>query len=296
VRRVARLLGLAVAAPVMWLVADAIVSGDPLWSLTDTREGAQELGRVTGLQHVPTTAPRRLGEILREPVLLGAVVGGALTLAFAPGRLKLPLAAGIAAVAAFCVLAAAGLPILGRYLFLPAVLLAIVCGAGAFGWLVLAPEHPWRGRARIAGIVVLLAQVPFIPAQVDRIHELRGALGIQTQIRDDLHALAQQPVVQNGCTPTAVPNHRPVPLLALWLDRPPEQILSAQLVRIRSGQYFDPATLRVERNFTLDKRDPKRLTAGVPPGFRRVAANRSWILYERCRRTVHPPSRSASEG
>jgi hypothetical protein len=295
-RRAAVLLGLAAAAPAIWLVADAIVTGDPLWSLTDTREGAQELGRVTGLQHVPTTAPRRLGEILREPVLLGAVVGGILTLAFLRERLKLPLAAGIVALAAFCVLAAAGLPILGRYLFLPAVLLAIVCGAGAFGWLLLPPGHPWRGRARIAGIVVLLAQIPFIPAQVDRIHELRGALAIQTQIRDDLHDLAKRPVVQNGCTPTAVPNHRPVPLLALWLDRPPEQILSAQLVRIRSGQYFDPATPRVERNFTLDKRDPKRLTAEVPPGFQRVAANRSWVLYERCGRTVHPPSRSASEG
>ena len=47
---------------------------------------------------------------------------------------------------------------------------------------------------------------------------------------------------------------------------------------------------------TLDKRDPKRLTAEVPPGFQRIAANRSWVLYERCGRTVHPPSRSASEG
>ena len=27
---------------------------------------------------------------------------------------------------------------------------------------------------------------------------------------------------------------------------------------------------------------PRKLTAAVPPGFERVAANRSWVLYERC--------------
>jgi hypothetical protein len=281
-----RLVGIAAAAPLIWFAADAIVTGNPLWSLTETREGAQELGRVTGLQHVPLTAPRRLGEILREPVLIGAVAGGILALAFLRDRIRLPLAAGIVALAAFCVLAAAGLPILGRYLFLPAVLLAIVCGAGAFGWLALSPDHPWRRRAQVLGIVVLVAQLPFIPAQIDRIHELNGALAIQKQIRDDLHDLATEPPLENGCPPTAVPNHRPVPLLALWLDRPPQQILSAQLVQIRSGQYIDPASARVQRNFTLDKRDPRRLTASVPPGFRRVAANRSWVLYERCGRSL----------
>ncbi len=183
-------------------------------------------------------------------------------------------------------LAAAGLPILGRYLFFPAVLLAILCGAGAFAWQDLPPDHPWRRRAQVIGILVLVAQIPFIPAQVDRIRDLSGALKIQTDIRDDLHDLASEPPLENGCQPLAVPNHRPVPLLALWLDRPPERILSAQLVQIRSGQYLDPATDRVLRNFTLDKRDPRRLTAQVPPGFTKAAANRSWVLYERCGRSL----------
>ena len=283
---VLRLAALAAAAPVIWFAADAIVTGDPLWSLTDTREGAQELGRVTGLQNVPVTAPRRLGEILREPVLLGAVAGLALGVAFLRDRVRLLLAAGLVALAAFCVLAAAGLPILGRYLFFPAVLLAILCGAGAFAYRNLPPDHAWRRRAQIIGLLVLVAQIPFIPAQVDRIRDLGGALEIQTEIRDDLHDLATHPPLENGCQPLAVPNHRPVPLLALWLDRPPEHILSAQLVQIRSGQYLDPATARVLRNFTLDKRDPRRLTAQVPPGFTKVAANRSWVLYERCGRSL----------
>ena len=79
--------------------------------------------------------PRRLGEILREPVLLGAAGGGLLSLWLLRDRARLGAAAGVAALVAFCVLAAAGLPILGRYLLLPAAILAIFCGPGAFGWL-----------------------------------------------------------------------------------------------------------------------------------------------------------------
>src|SRR5262249_24775815 len=241
-RRDLHLLALAAAAPVIWLAADWIVTGDPLWSLTDTREGAQEPGRVTGLLHVATTAPARIGEILREPVLFGALAGGILALAFLRDRVRLLLAAGIVALAAFCVLALAGLPILGRYLFFPAVLLAILCGAGAFASQDLPRSHPWRTAALVIGIGVLAIQIPFIPVQADRIRSLSGALGIQTEIRDDLHDMASKPPLQDGCQPLAVPNHRPVPLLALWLDRAPEDILSAQLVRIDHGQYLDPAT------------------------------------------------------
>ena len=33
---------------------------------------------------------------------------------------------------------------------------------------------------------------------------------------------------------------------------------------------------------TLDPNDPKKLTARVPPGFTRIASNRSWVLYAHC--------------
>ncbi len=46
--------------------------------------------------------------------------------------------------------------------------------------------------------------------------------------------------------------------------------------------YVDPASERVLRNFTLDPRDPRRLTAAVPPGFEETAANASWRLYANC--------------
>ena len=69
---------------------------------------------------------------------------------------------------------------------------------------------------------------------------------------------------------------------ALDGDRRRREIVSAQLQQPTSGTYIDPANERVLRNFTLDPRDPKRLTATVPPGFEGTARNESWVLYARC--------------
>ena len=245
----------------LWLLHDQIVTGDWLHSLTDTRDNAETLQRITGLDDVPVTVPRRLGEILREPGLLGAAAGGILVLAFMRRRAALLVAAGFISIAAFCVLAAAGLPILGRYLLVPAAILAVFCGAGVFGWLRMPPEHPWRKRWATIGGVVLAAFVIFAPGQADRIGDLRDSMGIQSEILADLHSMSEHIL----CEPVGVPNHRPVPHIALWADIPPGEIVSAQLEQITAGVYLEPASERVLRNFTLDPRDPKRLTAAVPP-------------------------------
>jgi len=236
------------------------------------------LERQTGLGAVAGTVPRRLGEILREPGLFGAAAGGLLVLAFMRRRAGLPIAAGFVSIAAFCVLAAAGLPILGRYLLLPAALLAVFCGAGVFGWLALPRDHAWRTRWAAIGGLVLASFVVFAPGQADRISGLRASMGTQADILADLHAISDDV----ACRPVAVPNHRPVPHVALWTGIPPGEIVSAQLEQPTRGTYIDPANERVLRNFTLDPRDPKRLTASAPPGFEEIAANESWRLYARC--------------
>src|SRR4051794_16499178 len=80
-KRDPRLIPLGASAPVLWMVHDLLIAGDPLHSLTGTRDNAQTLQRVTGLDEVPLTVPRRVGEILREPGLLAAAAGGLLVLA-----------------------------------------------------------------------------------------------------------------------------------------------------------------------------------------------------------------------
>jgi hypothetical protein len=267
------------------MLSDWLIAGSPLHSLTGTRDTAQELGRVTGLAHVPTTVPRRLGEILREPVLLGAVGGLVLAWIWMRERARPAVAAGVLALIAFCVLAAAGLPILGRYLLLPAAIGAVLCGAGVFGWRSLPAGDRRRRPWAWFGLVTLVLLVAFIPSQVQRIGNLRDALRIQDTIQQDLRALVQDPpaALDRACRITAAPNHRPVPLLALWLDVPAEQVVSLQDAATPAfGQYARPATAQVARDYVLDPRDRRSAIAPPPSGFRLVAANRSWQVWKRC--------------
>ena len=279
-----RLIAIAVAAPVLWALSDLAVTGDPLHSLLGTRGNAQTLQRVTGLGEVPLTAPRRLGEILREPVLFGAAGGGILALLWLRRRALLGAAAGVVAIVAFCVLAAAGLPILGRYLLLPAAILAIFCGAGAFGWANLPRGDRRRRPWAWFGLATLVLLVVFTPAQVDRVRALRHALARQDTIQTDLAALVRAPpaAIRPSCAPVTVPNHRPVPLLALQLDVAPRTVVSAQEQRPRHGTWVAPANGGVARDYSLAPRDLDKRIAPPPRGFAPAGADASWRVFARC--------------
>lgn len=278
------LVVLALAAPVLWALSDLAVTGDPLHSLLGTRDTAQTLERVTGLGEVPLTAPRRLGEILREPVLFGAAGGGILALLWLRHRARLGAAAGVIAIVAFCVLATAGLPILGRYLLLPAAILAIFCGAGAFGWASLPRGDRRRRPWAWFGVATLVLLVAFTPAQVDRIRALRHALARQDTIQADLAALVRVPpaAIRASCAPATVPNHRPVPLLALYLDTAPATIVSAQEQRPRRGTWVTPATAAVAHDYILDPRDLDKRIPPPPAGMHAAGGNASWRVFTRC--------------
>lgn len=273
------LLALAASGPLLWCVHDLLITGDPLHSLTGTRENAATLGRVTGLDDVALTMPRRIGEILREPVLLAAAGGGLLALAWhRDRRTRLAVTAGLLAVAAFTVLAAAGLPIITRYVLLPAALLAIFAGAGAFGWRDLppGPQRTWWARFAALAIVVLAL---FVPSQAARIDRLGDALQRQEAIQADLGDLIRDGV---PCEPLAVPNRRPIPLLSLWRELDPAAIEDAQSRAPARGTYLVPRTPKVASDYILDKRDLDREVRPAPAGFRTVRSNESWVAASRC--------------
>jgi hypothetical protein len=276
-----RLLPLAAAGPLLWALGDLAVTGDPLHSLTGTRDNAEALQRVTGLDEVPLTVPRRIGEILREPVLLGAAGGGLLSLLWLRSRVALGAAVGVLALVAFCVLAAAGLPILGRYLLLPASILAIFGAAGALGWLALPRRDPRRRPWQAFGVLTAVALLAFAPGQATRIRQERDALRIQEGIQGDLASIVGHGRLPAGCRPITVPNRRPIPLLALWLDERPTAIRSAQDGAPRRGAYLVTANPTVAKDYILDPRDLDQRVPPPPAGFAVRARNASWVLLTR---------------
>jgi len=280
-RALAGLTLLAAAAPLVWILSDLAITGDALWSLTNTRHTAHTLDRVTGIANVPEYVPRRIGEILRPPVLAGAALGGVLSLCWLRRRALTPAGVGVLAVLVFVVVAAAGLPINTRYAFLTAAVLCVFCGAGVFGWTRLDVADPRRRWWMGGGALVLVALLAFIPAQVKSAQREMDKLARQQHIQDDLVALVQDGSINLRCGPVGVPNHAPVPLLALYLQTSPANIVSAQVGAISSGQYVDPASKAVEEDYVLDPHDPHR-PVNVPPGFLAAHANHTWLIFQRC--------------
>ncbi len=280
---IVRLTLLAAAAPLVWVLSDLAVTGDPLWSLTNTRHTAETLGRETGIAKVPEYIPRRIGEILRPPVLVAAALGGVLSLLWLRRSAIVGAVAGVIAVLVFAAFATVGLPINTRYAFLASAILCVFAGAGAFGWTRLPPGDPHRRWWIAASVLVLVALAAYIPSDYSSAHRQLGKLAHTHEIEGELLALVDDHAINLRCGPVGVPNHAPVPLLALYLETSPRNIVSPEAGHIASGVYVDPTDKEVEEDYVLDARDPVPKHASVPPGFTESAANRSWLIFQGCR-------------
>jgi hypothetical protein len=277
-RRMAMAIALTAAAPVIWMASDLLITGNALHSLSGTHNLAEQLGRKTGITALPGTAPRRLGEILRLPELLAAVAGLAFGIAYMRRRIVMPLAIAALNGVAYTAFAIAGLPLLGRYLFVAASMIALFAGLGALGWTALPREHPGRRAWTAAGAVALLAIVVFFPLQqVDRLTALKDDIAARDRIQADLHDLVEQPAVKRelrACPRIYVPSHRPVPLIALWAGVSPKRVVAPR--GRASGCVVVPTTPEVAALAVLDPNEPGT-TRGVHLNAP-DARNRSWAF------------------
>jgi hypothetical protein len=282
-RQLTGLAALALAGPVLWVLFDAITTGNPLYSLTGTRETVETLERRTGPVDLVLYGPRALGEVMQWPGMVGALGGVVLGFAFLRRRSALGIAAAVLALAAFALLACAGLAIIARYTMLAAAILAIFVALALLGWRLLEPDHPWRRRWQLFAGLVLLMFLLWLPNQWDLDSRVDTDLTNQARIEGDLSDLVDAGAFAPLCGPIAVPNHRAVPRLAFGLEVQPTRIVSASEEGIpRRGYFVAPASRFVIHNFILDPNDTTRFSLAVPPGFHEVAANESWRVYRRC--------------
>lgn len=279
----APLILLAIAGPVLWVLFDTITAGDPLYSWTGTKETVETLERQTGPVDLVLYGPRRLGEVLQWPGMVGALGGVVLGLAFLRRRSVLGVVAAVLALGAFAILACGGLAILPRYTMLAAAILAIFVAVGLLGWRLLERDHPWRRRWQIFAAVVALMFVAWAPNQWDLDSRVDTDLTNQARIESDLSDLVDAGAFEPLCDPIAVPNHRAVPRLAFGLDIRPSEIVSASEEDIpKRGYFVAPASPFVIHNFILDPNDPTDPLFPIPHGFKEVASNESWRVFRRC--------------
>ncbi len=279
------LAALVAAAPIVWVASDFAITGKLLWSLHHTQHTATALKRPTGIIKFPYTGARRLGEVLGPDGLIAAAIGGVMSVWLLRSRILLALGAGGVALVAFAVIASSGLPIDDRYTFVLVALLAILAGAGLFGWRSLPADHPRRRLWQTGAVACVVAIAAFIPWNATRLNQTfnstnpkKQSLSAQSRIENDLIALTKRHAISTGCGLVGVPYHTPVPLLALELHTSPTDIRPAEIAR---GTFIAPANRAVLDTYVLDPNDPGR-AYGVPAGFALTASNRSWHVYRHC--------------
>jgi hypothetical protein len=285
---------LTAAGPVIWVLFDLIATGNPLYSFTGTRETVETLERETGPVDVILYGPRRLGEVMQWPGMVGALFGVVLCLKTMPRRVMLGAVSAVVALIAFAIMGAAGLAIIPRYTMLAAAILFIFAAAAVLGWLLLEPGDRWRRPWQVAAAITVALYLVWLPNQYDLLSKVDRDLSNQSLVERDLEALvdegafvppagpsADAPVTD--CLPISVPNHRAVPRLAFWLDVRPSDVVSiAAQDQPDEGFFLAPARDFTIENFILDPGQPGRAVTKPPAGFSLVDENRSWRLYANC--------------
>jgi hypothetical protein len=212
------LLAIAALAPALWLGLDALLTGDPLYSLRSTSGLAQQLGRSQGLGGVLSSTWFYAVRIDKLPVVLGAIAGALAAVWIAPRRALLALALLGCLLLAFVAEGTAGASVLDRYMVAAAIVMLPFCALALGGWSSLARGGPAR-RLWMAGAVALLV---YGAAQVNStlsLTSLRDTLDYHVQLDQGLAAALRSPTVRGAlrrCPLLSLPNNKLIPD-ALWM-------------------------------------------------------------------------------
>jgi hypothetical protein len=266
--------GLTALAPVLWVLADWAVTGDPLHSLHGTADLAQTVDRRRDPLTGPYWAAKYLGYALREPMIIGIPIGLAFAWRHARARAWLPFLTAVAMLVVFLLGPLAGLPLISRYVRTPAALLAVFYGLALFGWQLL-PRERRRGW-QVAAAVAALASVAYLPWHVDLLRAVHRRIANQGAYYRDLRSAGEAKAVRaalDRCGRVATADHRPLPHLRWWIGGDPGSVAPVGAAGARGARVLLlPRRTRAMKRFYTTQ-FPR---VGPPAGFRPVYRNASW--------------------
>ena len=266
-----RLLPVVFLAPLIWCAIDALVTGDPLFSLHATSDLADELNRSRSFSEVPGDFVSFLADTARLPVALAAIAGAVWSFRRRDFRAAhVPVALFLAGSFTFLATSAAGLSVLPRYLTVPAVALCLPAG-----YLVT------RTRALFA--VAVVAGLAFVIVRADAFDKLATELRFIRSTHDDLVAVLHTKSVRDGraCGPVTLPNYRLVPDTRWILDANQKQVGSRSAVQRKHGVALLLVGEKLLRRYGFaDGASPK--TNAPPDGFVRGDRRGGFTAYVGC--------------
>ncbi len=242
----ARQLALAVLAPVVWIAVDAIVTGNPLFSLNSTAGLAAELERTQGFGSVLGSVWSYGVRIDKLPVLLGGLVGIALALVMAPRRARIPLATFLLLLGVFIAEGAVGASVVDRYMLGAATALLPFCAVTLGGWAMLEPGSLLR-RVWIAGALLLVVYGALAAANTVSLSGLRTTLAEHEDFHKELAVALHAPAVAaelRRCPLVSLPDNKLVPDARWILNRSSQRDILARSQARDDAERGDPALER----------------------------------------------------
>ena len=231
----------------MWPAADTPA---PAAARRDGRRGAAALGAVATCSSPATrctpctarpTSPRPstaaatsldapywtaqyYGYTLREPLVIGIPIGLCFAWRHRRREAILPLVVVAAMTLVFMVGPIFGLPLIGRYVRTPSVLLTPFYGLAGAGLLLLA-DAAARRRWTLIGIATAALSVAFLPWHVGMLADLERRLDRDGRMYEELRAAARAPAVRDAVARCggriSASDYRPLPHLRYWLGTDP---------------------------------------------------------------------------
>ena len=265
-----RTAALAAAGPLLWLLGEWVITGDPLRPITDKNATVAQVGSRTGLGDAPEAFARDLGNFLQAPALVLAGIG--LTLAFMWMRERALLPAAIAALSsvAFLVLAAAGQPLEQRYLMVPAAMACLFAAVALLGWTA-GDDRRWR-VAGVVGLVALLAVS--IPRDGGRLDDLREQTTAGERSLDGLRELARD----SGAV--QVSTARPLPFVAFYSGERPAALRTPVDAAAPIAAILPVDAVGAELIYrSLPRQPPRNAPDPPPPGWTETARSGGWALF-----------------
>jgi hypothetical protein len=278
------LLAAAAAPALTWMACDLALTGDALHSLHGTSSAAERIGRPREIGTALRSGPGYLLDILHPAVLWIGLAGAVAALFTFYERALLPFALLCLGLIGFGVLGVAGLPLLQRYFYVPAVAIALFAAVVLVGWRDLPPGRSrtaWMAAAAVAAVLLVAGAID----DVQRLDRLRDFTSERRRLESALQDAVQSPGARTAlhdCPPVAVPDQLMTPLVAFWSGlRPGDDVNALRLGFLRGGSAVAPSRF-ARRPWTLDPRDSGRRGGRPPASFRPVGGNAAWGVYSAC--------------
>jgi hypothetical protein len=281
IARKLKLAALSLAAPVIWLLSDLALTGNPLYSLFYTRWATSVAERPTGASAAPTVLWHTLTSYYGVPTLVCAALGIVVDLRY---RLmpRIVIVWAAVTVGAFVVVGAMSLPVLARYAMPCMVATALYAGIFLAGWTRLA-EGPlrdgWQLTSVVGSMVILLALV----GAMTRVRDQRHSVAELGRMDRDLIGLTTNPNVRSSLFSCGAlqTSYQVVPLLAFDLGRSTEAVVRVNEGLPTSGVFIEPA--HSQALFDAELIPPRVLGA---EGFTVIAHNSDWLAFRRCQHAI----------